>query len=69
MSDFRHHVDTALDALQRAISANQDDHVGRHISEAVYALTRVKQEAAASGIGRGPAPCDPYEMDDLNSAI
>lgn len=63
--DTNYYVTTALQALQAAHAANHDLSVASHLSQAMDAL----QQIGKKGFISHQTSYDPYEIDELNSAV
>ena len=66
--DPRSYANTALQALEKAYEENPDSKTGSLIQTAIDAITRLKQ-AITQAQSSDDAPCDPYELNEHNSAI
>ncbi len=64
----RYYLGTALQAMEKAYALNHDTGVGQNISQAIAALHQLMHQTAAHGVS-DQAVFDPYEMNELNSAI
>jgi hypothetical protein len=63
------YANTALNALEEAYEENHDSHTGSLILTAIDAIKRLKQEIGSLRKSSEPDGYDPYELNDLNSAI
>lgn len=68
-ADAHYYLRTALQALEKAYTGNQDLTVATHISQAMDALHRLAHHAKSDVRAHHGATRDPYEMDEYNSAV
>ncbi len=65
----RYYLETALHAMEKAYALNRDTKVGQNISQAIAALHKLLHQTATAHDMNHLAPCDPYELNENNSAI